>query len=755
MKKIFSLLLLFSFCVLHAQMSNTTYFDKYNLRQHKMNPAMQPIGEFYIGMPALSTIAVSGGNSRFVFQDLFQNEVVDGEKRTLLFLDKNADASMYDNFVDQLKAKERLFASYRMDIIDFGFRNRHNGYVTVGLSNRMETMVILPHQTLGLAFGQMHNGESYDMRVNRLSASASLYTELALGYSMALNDQFTVGAKLKYLYGHANVYTDFYDASLVGNEDEWYLKGDACIRASVPGLRFVPDEEMEIDEVEFDDDQSVSSYAKPQGHGASIDLGATYQCTNLPLQLSASVLDLGFIRWTKNISQLDYNQDFVYDGIDYRITDTDDLEDYYDSYEEQLHDMYKINSSPSAYTSALATKFLLGAEYAFWNDRVGVGALSKTYIFRRTAWEEFLISCNFRPSVWYSLSLTYGLFDGEWNNLSAGMNFNLGAFNLNFAVDNIPFKYAKSNDVIYPSNRRSVRAQVGIAFLFKYKDTDKPIEAKVMPDTDNDGVPDEFDLCPNTLANVSVDSTGCPVDSDGDGVPDYLDQCPNTSLLASVDSLGCPLDGDGDGVADYMDQCPNTVAEARGTVDAYGCPMDSDGDGVLDYLDRCPNTPAEAIGKVDSLGCPLDSDGDGIADYLDKCPLEPGIAENSGCPEVKAEVKQLFKKALNGIQFESGKSVIKKSSNAILNEIVKTMQENPAYILSISGHTDNTGMADKNQALSEERANAVASYLIKNGVDAERIKSTGYGDTKPVADNKTPAGRAKNRRVELEVEFEK
>jgi outer membrane protein OmpA-like peptidoglycan-associated protein len=220
-----------------------------------------------------------------------------------------------------------------------------------------------------------------------------------------------------------------------------------------------------------------------------------------------------------------------------------------------------------------------------------------------------------------------------------------------------------------------------------------------------------------------------------------------------VDSVGCPLDSDGDGVADYLDQCANTPKEAIGKIDSVGCPLDSDGDGVADYLDKCANTPKEAIGKTDSVGCPLDSDGDGIYDYEDKCPNLAGVKDNFGCPEVKAEVKQLFKKALNGIQFASGKATIMKRSYPILNDVVKVMKENPTYNLSIVGHTDSSGDSEKNLKLSQDRAASVKDYLIMKGVDASRIRTDGKGDTEPVADNETVQGRTLNRRVAFEIEY--
>ncbi len=320
--------------------------------------------------------------------------------------------------------------------------------------------------------------------------------------------------------------------------------------------------------------------------------------------------------------------------------------------------------------------------------------------------------------------------------------------------------------------------KVGFYFSTRKKDTDgdgvsdrkdkcpdTPVEAygKINEygcplDTDGDGVPDYLDKCPDTPVEAygKIDASGCPLDTDGDGVPDYLDKCPDTPVEAygKIDSSGCPLDTDGDGVPDYLDKCPGTPKEAYGKIDANGCPLDTDGDGVPDYLDKCPNTPKEAYGKIDANGCPLDTDGDGVLDYLDKCPTVPGLATNKGCPEVKKEVKTLFKKALQGIQFENNKYVIRPISFKLLNDIAKVLIDNPSYLIEIQGHTDDVGSEESNLVLSDRRANAVRTYLVAKGVDANRLISHGYGEAVPVADNKTAKGRAQNRRVEFIVSFE-
>lgn len=175
---------------------------------------------------------------------------------------------------------------------------------------------------------------------------------------------------------------------------------------------------------------------------------------------------------------------------------------------------------------------------------------------------------------------------------------------------------------------------------------------------------------------------------------------------------------------------------------------DMDKDGVPDEEDLCP----ELAGSFEYKGCP-DTDRDSIPDNEDECPMTFGMPENKGCPKVEEKVAEVLKEALEGIEFESGKDIITKDSYTILDKVVDVLNEFPDYKLRISGHTDNVGKAETNLLLSHRRAQATMKYLVDHGIDASRLDAAGYGDQKPVADNATAEGRAKNRRVEFEIIF--
>ena len=199
------------------------------------------------------------------------------------------------------------------------------------------------------------------------------------------------------------------------------------------------------------------------------------------------------------------------------------------------------------------------------------------------------------------------------------------------------------------------------------------------------------------------------------------DECPGTPRGATVDARGCPSDSDGDGVYDGIDQCPGTPRGA--TVDAKGCPFDSDNDGVFDGIDKCPNTPAGT--KVDATGCPV---------VVEKF-IDTGIISTTA------------------ILFDLEKATLKSESKSELDRIGAVLIQVPELVVEIGGHTDATGTDKYNLKLSDARAKAVRDYLVANfpQITAGNLTAKGYGESAPVATNKTKEGRAANRRVEFKI----
>jgi outer membrane protein OmpA-like peptidoglycan-associated protein len=333
--------------------------------------------------------------------------------------------------------------------------------------------------------------------------------------------------------------------------------------------------------------------------------------------------------------------------------------------------------------------------------------------------------------------------------------------------------------------------------------------SKPIPDSDNDGILDNKDRCPDTPAGAQVDGRGCSGDSDTDGVPDGVDRCSGTPPGATVDAKGCTRDSDGDNIPDGIDRCPDTPAGVL--VDPAGCPKDSDGDAIPDGLDRCSETPRGAT--VDALGCPGDEDGDGVLDGLDRCPrTTPGASVNpSGCaagqaparnaptgqpspsgapvvpvpppggirspqpvpkPAVKDSVSlkpgaaaaaapgaaaaaakpsatRIVAGVIPGVAFDQGSARLRPESYVSLDSIADILQADSTIRVEIGAHTDTGTPAASAQHLTNLQAEAVRTYLVTKGVKFQQVVAQGYGSSVPLTPDTSPRGRAANRRVEI------
>jgi outer membrane protein OmpA-like peptidoglycan-associated protein len=280
-------------------------------------------------------------------------------------------------------------------------------------------------------------------------------------------------------------------------------------------------------------------------------------------------------------------------------------------------------------------------------------------------------------------------------------------------------------------------------------------EKPVDKDPDKDGVMGMEDECP--MEPGPGTDNGCPTkDTDGDGIVDATDKCKTEAETVNKfqDEDGCPdviPDTDSDGIDDTKDKCKDSAEDKDSFEDEDGCPDDdNDGDGVLDSKDKCPDQK----GVIENVGCPdTDGDGDGVVDRLDNCPTEKGTEKNQGCKAKQLVVitkDQL--KILDTVKFVTGSAKLSPASNKLLDNIARVLIAHSEIAkVKVEGHTDNVGKPEKNQTLSQDRAESVVKYLTKKGVDAGRLEAVGHGDTKPIEDNKTKKGQAANRRVEFNI----
>ena len=821
-----------------AQQVNTLYFLENAPMRHTINPAFQPVSKGYINFTPLGWTSIGTGNNSLTMSDIFTMN----NGKTITPLHPDADKQKF------LKAMRKVTLTNNEMTIGFlnmGFRVKENGFLTIGINERIDMGVTVPKSIAEFFLnGGMTNldGGVNTFDLSKLGFGVTAYTEVGVGYSHKLNEKWTIGGKLKFLLGE--MYGGF-DANKLGidaSTQEWRIRGDMDLQLAGPFdskylTNYLDGKNMQevidgfksggsFETNKLFNTNDIVSLLTPSGYGGAIDFGFAYKPIE-NLQISVALVDVGVIYWTK-VNNFKCSVDTTFEGAgkiiysDPKYKDEDGnfstgiLKDTIVSNLKNMLNGVKVSSNGSKGMLKMVTGRLnAGLDANFWENRIGIGVVSATRLYRSRVYEEVTFGLAFRPVNWFNIAASYSLLDnGKYSNIGAGLSIMpYDGINFSILMDYIPTSYAAmpgTNKYVLPDKTKMFNIAFGFSICWGTNNRDKDrdgvydkldmcpetprgvaVDEQGCPldedhdgvpdyqdhclgtpeaaigfvdsvgcelDTDGDGVEDYKDKCPGTpeAAWGKVDSLGCPLDTDGDGVPDYLDDCPETPEAAygMIDSKGCPIDSDDDSVPDYLDQCPDTPEAARGKVDEKGCPMDSDKDGVPDYLDECPETPEAALGHVDEKGCDLDSDHDGVPDYLDMCPEAPGLAENKGCPEVKREVRQLLQKAMQGIEFETGKAAIKKKSYDLLDKIAQIFIDNSNYIIEVQGHTDNTGKYEKNVQISQQRADEVMAYLVKQGVPAERMTAVGFGPDVPVADNGTKEGRQKNRRVEFKITFE-
>jgi len=287
-------------------------------------------------------------------------------------------------------------------------------------------------------------------------------------------------------------------------------------------------------------------------------------------------------------------------------------------------------------------------------------------------------------------------------------------------------------------------------------------------DRDRDGIKDDVDQCPDDPEDFDdyEDSDGCPdPDNDRDGILDVEDDCPMIpeDRDGDEDEDGCPEgeqgDRDGDTILDVNDRCPDDPEDRDGYQDTDGCPdPDNDGDTIKDVDDLCPNDPEDRDGFNDIDGCPdVDNDQDRILDVDDDCPNEPetynGTEDDDGCPDQgRVLVTGTDVVIMDKIYFQTDSAVILPVSYDILNQVAATLNSNRQItLIDVQGHADERNTDEYNIRLTQDRANAVVEYLVRQGVAPDRLLATGYGERCPIDPGHNDRAWEKNRRVEFKI----
>ncbi len=469
---------IFSSGTLLAQQTNTLYFVENSPLRHMFNPAFQPQKDFYVSFPLLGYVGGELGNNSLKLNDL----IYDQNGGMTSFLNSRDGI---DQFYSTLKDNALFYSGFQLNLISFGFKLK-SSFLNFTVSERMLVSANFPKYIFGLSLYGTAFTNSNDYDFSPVQANFSAYTELALGYSKRKNKNWTVGGKLKILLGHANASNTNNYFNLQSDVLGWRFNGVIVANISSPIPVSLSQDNRSFS---FALPSNLSDWFKPSGLGLGIDMGVVYSL-NDKTNVSASILDLGFIGWSKNTLNLNYTIDYVFQEITQRQGNPvfNDIEAVYNQMiiYNPLVDTLKtafdrsISSSRSLdnYITLTSPKLNVSIEYNF-HKKFGVGLLSKTQLFKNMLAEEATLAFNMRPYSWLNGSLSYSLINGTFSTFGLALGLNLANANVFLATDYIPTQHLTFNpadynatlpdcDIPIPYNSRGFNFSLGINLVFDY-----------------------------------------------------------------------------------------------------------------------------------------------------------------------------------------------------------------------------------------------------------------------------------------------
>ena len=465
---------------LTAQQVNTLYFMENVPVRHFLNPSFQPVTEYYVSLPVIGFTQMSVGNNSLAMKDILYN--VNGQ--TVSFLNPQGNIPLFYN---TLKSNTLIHASLQTNLLSVGFRHE-TAYWTFSLTEKADGKANLPKEVFQVAlFGTpIPQNNSFDF--TKLDGDVSVYTEAALGYSKQLNNKWTLGGKLKMLLGSANISNLNNQFVLKSGLTNWTFNGRGIANYAGPVQINVTNNYKSFS---YSTPSNLSDWLKPNGVGAGIDAGFIYQL-NKRIRFSGAINDLGFIRWTGNAKNYLYKVDYTLNGIK-----SFSINSFGNSYQDELNQLIQnnglvdsiktafgssINSTvtSNSYTTATTAKLNLGFEYSLVNDKISVGILSYSRLFKNILTEELTGSVNARPLKGFNISLSYSVINGGFNTIGAGLGVKTGPLYWFVAADYIPFQKSTLSittdgtnfpkiKIPIPNNSTTFNLSTGMNIIFNKK----------------------------------------------------------------------------------------------------------------------------------------------------------------------------------------------------------------------------------------------------------------------------------------------
>lgn len=437
-------------------MNGQTNFTLYNLNEtaqaHYLNPAFRTKAKVYVSFPiGIQSFGVS--NSGFKLNDLLQTRPQD-------------DSLVLNPAMTISKMAKRNYLNVESynEIFAFAFGVKDN-YFSFGVTNKFHSSLIYPKDLL--VFGFEGNGKSLlgqrasldGMGINLIS-----YMEYAVGYNRKMNEKLTVGGRIKFLSGIANVHMEKSELGITTNAETFALTIDGSVAVNTSGIK------------PFYDSLTPSNYNPSKkafnfsNRGFALDLGVNYQLTE-KIRLSASVIDLGSIQWkTENANFTSSSVNYTFNGVYVNDFLNDSTTTFGDKLSDTLQSLFSQQEDASSYRTGLYTRFYVGGNYAF-HKSFNVGATLFNEIFNSKYRAGLLLSANVKVNNWFAATVNYSMYARSFTNLGFGFTVKGGPVQWFVVSDNVL-------GFMFPQASKNFHFSTGFNLLIGNTDKKKETKAK-------------------------------------------------------------------------------------------------------------------------------------------------------------------------------------------------------------------------------------------------------------------------------------
>jgi hypothetical protein len=455
--------------VSNAQNNQVLYFM--NLPQnHFLNPALTPVSPIYVGLPGLTGININITNNFFNFSDLF-SEGVEVSKETFAFLDPDFNR---DKFLDKIKDLNYFEPKASVQLLGFGMTMDNGLYVFLDVVDNFQANIVFPRDLVRLAFLGNEDFAGQTFNLSDTKFDFQYYREIGIGVSKNITPKFRFGAKARLLFGIAGATFQNYAMNLTINEDySNTLEANTALDISGPVKFTDSDSDGTIDDVEFLDSELGKSIFGFKNPGFGLDLGAEYSLTDRII-LSASLTDVGYIRWKSDLTNLEAVSNINFRGLDFndiyegRAT----IDDVFGNMKDSLKNVVKFADLEKRFVTKIPFGLTIGGKYIL-NDRFSFGILSYSRINGQQLKEALTLSAHMNINNVLTSSLAYTVCNHNYSNLGLGIGVRASVAQFYFMVDRIPISWERAGDTndsfALPKNWNTIHTRFGINLVFGNK----------------------------------------------------------------------------------------------------------------------------------------------------------------------------------------------------------------------------------------------------------------------------------------------